>query len=160
MRKRMLLVVVALAVVGVTATAAIVSASQASKPITKQQVLHVKEVTTAFHSVVNQGPAGPSAGDEAAITTLFMQKGKVIGRNAITCTFTTNAVAYCSGAGKLQGGELTFQVRVGTAELLRPGGTFRFAITGGTGMYQNVSGYGVSTIVSQRVARDTLYINP
>ncbi len=36
----------------------------------------------------------------------------------------------------------------------------KFAVTGGSGNYQNVHGYGVVESVSETVSRDTLYLNP
>jgi hypothetical protein len=159
MRKRLVLAL-AVGLVALVTSAAIVSASQSSTPITKRQVIRVKEVTKQFHVVADHGAPGPTAGDEIAVTTVFLKNGKIVGRNAITCAFTSNTVAYCDGVSKMHGGQLTFQARVPKAALSHRGASFRLAITGGTGIYQNVSGYGVVTTLSPRASRDTLHINP
>jgi hypothetical protein len=159
MRRNLTVVAPALAVIGIVAGATLVSASSTKSPISSPQVLHFREKGTGFHVVIDQPPAGPSVGDEVATQSVLLQNGKVSGHLASTIILTSNKISYSDGAVQLAGGQTTFQGRVRLGQTT-PGQSFRLAITGGTGIYQNVKGYVLIQVVSQTVSRDTVYLNP
>ncbi len=87
---------------------------------------------------VDNPPAGRSAGDAVIFTEkLLDQDGRVIGRDAASCTTLFDQRSLCTGTYILQGGQVMVQ-------LLQPGlggtRTYTQAITGGTGRYARATG--------------------
>jgi hypothetical protein len=85
---------------------------------------------------VDNEPAGPSAGDLLVFTErLLDSSGKRIGSDSAVCVRLFDERSLCTGTYALHGGQVMVQ-------LLQPGGqgTYRQAITGGTGRYAGARG--------------------
>ncbi len=114
---------------------------------------HTRTITIKARSQVDRvqaidnAPAGTSAGDVLVFTEkLFNSRGRRIGSDAAVCTRLFDATSLCVGTYKLRGGRVMVQ-------LLQPGltGTYRQAITGGTGRFAGARG---TVIVAQRPGGD------
>jgi hypothetical protein len=132
----------AIAIAGLVTLAAVAVAS-AAPGITQPRTLHlVSPLDQTQFTVIDLGDPGDSPGDLLVFTgpVLNADKTKTLGRLDAHCTFTEiqdGADRYedCLLGYSLKGGQITVQ------------GTFdqtmnvnRFAVTGGTGIYQNVRG--------------------
>jgi hypothetical protein len=90
-----------------------------------------------FH-LVDVGEPGLSLGDNVVFHDLLLSGGKRVGDQGGTCPVVdvSQGLIHCTGTIRLSGGQLTFQGLTTTAP------TKQFAITGGTGRYQDVGGQG------------------
>jgi hypothetical protein len=96
---------------------------------------------------VDNAPPGRSAGDQLIFTERLLDvRGRRLGRDAASCTYLFDARSLCTGSYILRRGQVMVQ-------LVQPGprGTYRQAITGGTGRYAQASG---AVTVDQRPSGD------
>jgi hypothetical protein len=145
--KRLLAVVV---LVGVAVLAVVLTASGSSNPAAKSAApgakksvtLHLVEKSVGFNFIDNPPHQGfnapPLSGDQFAITSNLLTKGGAhAGTLEATCTVTRggqNQRGTCFGVFALKGGQLA-----GIA-LLTNSDVTHIAVTGGTGVYEGVSG--------------------
>jgi hypothetical protein len=129
-----------LAVLGV-ATAAMSLASASATPTgtasSSVRVLHLISRQTSLQ-VIDIGATGNSPGDQVIETTVDFADGKQVDRSVLNCvdiTVTTSGFdVLCHGALIFTDGQVEFQ---GETNFETP---FTVAVTGGTGVYQNVGG--------------------
>ena len=88
--------------------------------------------------VVDVGEPNISLGDYTVFHDLLFSHGKRVGDDGGTCPIVDvgQGLIHCTGTIRLAGGQITFQGLTTTAP------TKQFAITGGTGSYQDASGQG------------------
>jgi hypothetical protein len=123
-----------MAAVGViVAIALTAAASGRSERVTI--TMHARSQVEHAH-FVDSAPAGRSAGDQLIFTERLLDaRGRRVGRDAASCTYLFDARSLCTGTYILRRGQVMVQ-------LVQPGpsGTYRQAITGGTGRYARASG--------------------
>lgn len=110
--------------------------------------LHLVEKSQGSNFIDNppkQGPgSAPLMGDESADTSsLLTRSGRHAGHLETTCVATNggpNGSAVCTAIYSLKGGMI-----IGIARVLFSRPTTVIAITGGTGVYEGVTGSGTST---------------
>lgn len=92
----------------------------------------------------------PSKGDQIAFNDQLLKNGRRVGQDGGSCTIVENQslFASCTGTIALTDGQITF------SWLNSPPPRKRFAVTGGTGRYQNVRGEG--TLVEFGNGRGTM----
>jgi hypothetical protein len=88
--------------------------------------------------VVDVGQPNLSLGDYTVFHDRLLSHGQRVGDQGGTCPIVDvdQGLIHCTGTIRLAGGQITFQGLTTTAP------TKQFAITGGTGRYQDVSGQG------------------
>jgi hypothetical protein len=108
--------------------------------------LHLTTRTDQF-AFVDQGPPGPSVGDQLVFSDTVFRDGVRVGTSTSTCVMTkvTATTATCSQviAFALPEGQLVLQgITEGPNRPPQPGEQFRFAlaVTGGTGAYRTARG--------------------
>ena len=117
---------------------AIAGAAPLAKPAdTNVKTLRFDVRFSDFH-LVDVGEPGLSLGDYPVFHDLLLSHGKQVGDQGGTCPVVdvSQGLIHCTGTIRLSGGQITFQGLTTTAP------TKQFAITGGTGRYQDVSGQG------------------
>jgi len=124
---------------GATAATSIASASAApnSAAASSVKVLHLISHQTSLQ-VIDIGKKGPSPGDQIIETTVDFAHGKRVDRSVLNCVdITVTASGFdvlCHGAFIFRDGQVEFQ---GETNFQTP---FTVAVTGGSGVYQNVGG--------------------
>jgi hypothetical protein len=113
------------------------AAPQAKPNDTNTKTLRFDVQFSPFH-LVDVGEPGLSLGDYPVFHDLLFAHGKQVGDEGGTCPVVdvSQGLIHCTGTIRLSGGQITFQGLTTTAA------TKHFAITGGTGRYQDVSGQG------------------
>lgn len=88
--------------------------------------------------LVDVGEPNLSLGDYTVFHDLLFSHGERVGDEGGTCPVVdvSQGLIHCTGTIRLSGGQITFQGLTTTAP------TKQFAITGGTGRYQDASGQG------------------
>ena len=124
----------------VLAAAAVASLALSAAPTAARP--HERTITIKARSQLDQvqavdnAPAGASAGDMLIFTErLFDLSGKRIGSDAATCVRLFDQTSLCTGVYRLPRGRVM-------VHLLQPGptGTYRQAVTGGTGRFAGARG--------------------
>jgi hypothetical protein len=136
---------VCVAAVAVTVAIAVTTAAS-GRSDTASITLHARSQVEHARFVDN-APAGRSAGDQLVFTERLLDaRGRRLGRDAASCTLLFDARSLCTGTYILRRGQLMVQ-------LVQPGpsGSYRQAITGGTGRYARASG---TVTVDQRAGGD------
>jgi hypothetical protein len=136
---------IGIAGLGVVVVIALTGAAS-GRPTKRTVVLHAHSQVSNAH-LVDNAPTGRSAGDQLVFTErLRDSRGRTIGSDAATCTVLFDARSLCTGVYSLRGGQVMVQ-------LVQPGptGTYRQAITGGTGRYARAGG---TVTVDQRSSGD------
>ena len=131
MRRRILIGLVLVCVVGAVALTTVASGRPGSAAIT----IHARSQLDKVNFVDNE-PKGSSAADLLVFTEkLFDAAGRQIGSDAATCTTLFDGRSLCTGAYILPGGQVMVQ-------LVQPGpqGIYTQAITGGTGRFARATG--------------------
>ena len=143
--------------IGMAAIAAIASVAlttaASGRPSSATITLHAR--SQLKHAQFVDNASGRSAGDQLVFTERLVDaRGRRIGRDAASCTLLFDARSLCTGTYVLRRGEVMVQ-------LVQPGprGTYRQAITGGTGRYARATG---TVTVDQRPGGDrfTFHIRP
>jgi hypothetical protein len=113
------------------------AAPQAKPEDTNTNTLRLDVQFSDFH-LVDVGEPGLSLGDYVVFHDLLFSHGRQVGDQGGTCPVVDvgQGLIHCTGTIRLSGGQLTFQGLTTTTA------TKQFAITGGTGRYQDVSGQG------------------
>jgi hypothetical protein len=138
------------AVAGVGALAA--SASGSDKPGAEANTLRLEGEITA-QRLVDNPPAGESAGDLAAITENLSRGGTRIGELTGSCVLIRPPAGFqCSAIAELPGGDLALTANVGE------GGASEGAITGGTGRYRRARGSFAAKPVAEGRERITIRV--
>ena len=144
----------ALAIAGVALFALDAAASSDIKaPTTIVAVARFSHAT-----VVDAAPAGFSAGDEQVVAGRLVQGGEQIGSFGFVCQFLTAGAAPkedCSGTGQLPGGQITLHGFSSTLD-----SEHMWAITGGTGIYDNARGQVQIEDLSDAASRVTVEVIP
>ena len=129
-----------LAVLGVTTAAMSIASASATPTSTASnsvRVLHLISHQTSLQ-VIDIGAKGTSPGDQVIETTVDFANGKQVDHSVLNCvaiTVSTSAFdVLCHGALIFKDGQVEFQ---GETNFQTP---FTVAVTGGTGVYQNVGG--------------------
>jgi hypothetical protein len=144
--------------IGMAAIAAIASVAlttgASGRPSSATITLHARS-QLEHAQFVDNAPTGRSAGDQLVFTErLVDDRGRRVGRDAASCTLLFDARSLCTGTYVLRRGQVMVQ-------LVQPGprGTYRQAITGGTGRYARATG---TVTVDQRPDGDqfTFHIRP
>ena len=130
-----------------------VTVASASSDITTAKTIHFLARQTSF-SFVDVGKKGFSFGDYYVATEDLLQAGKKIGHDAFKCTFVSDADTLCEAAYVLAKGQITTQ-----GDVLPPARHFNVAVTGGTGIYQNVRGQ-LTVVPGPRGAEETFHLLP
>ena len=90
---------------------------------------------------IDNPPQGDSQGDEFALSSVLMKKGKRVGRldahGVVTLVNERQFRVLINGTATLPGGEIENQ---GVASFTRTTGELEFGLTGGTGRYDDVGG--------------------
>lgn len=125
---------VAALAVALTLTVTAAGAASAGTPKNGMYSVHFSPF-----NLVDTGKPGMSAGDVIVSSDLLFQKGKKVGRAALTCTITAPKVpeGTCSITWALPGGTVSGQF------LNSPPPRKTVAITGGTGTYVGARGQAV-----------------
>jgi hypothetical protein len=101
----------------------------------------------------NRGPARRSTGDVLLIRQLLFNKGitkQAIGRSDIVCTYTGSRDRQCNGTYILPRGKIV------VSGSMRYRGFFKFAVVGGTDLYNNVRGSVSGTMLNRGPRRELL----
>jgi hypothetical protein len=117
---------------------AIAGAAPQAKPAdTNTRTLRFDVQFSDFH-LVDVGEPGLSLGDYPVFHDLLFSHGRQVGDQGGTCPVVDvgQGLVHCTGTIRLSGGQITFQGLTTTAP------TKHFAVTGGTGRYQDVSRQG------------------
>jgi hypothetical protein len=143
----------AVALVGVAVLVGVLTASGSSKstaksaaPAKKSVTFHLVEKSVGFNFIDNPPHQGfnspPLSGDQFAITSNLLTKGGAhAGTLEATCTITRggeNQRGTCYGVFALKGGQLSGIALLTTSDVTR------ISVTGGTGVYEGVSGSVIS----------------
>ena len=133
MRKKVVATIATAALLG---TVAVIMLASSSPAITTAQTIWVKEVN-GRDKMIDLNGRGPSPGDQIVFRAdLVNRSGNRVGFDIGQCTLNFNNQAYCSATFNLVGrGQIIGEGRVSPTA---PGGVF--AITGGTGNFQNARG--------------------
>jgi hypothetical protein len=115
------------------------------------QVLSLRTVFVSL-AVNHAGHGGP--GDVTAVVfDVQTPSGAKAGKAYISCTTATASVSLCHAAYVLKGGQIDVQVAVpGTAT------RYTLAVTGGTGIYEGVTGQVRSVATGSETADRTFYL--
>jgi hypothetical protein len=109
-----------------------------SSDISAPQTLHLVSVIEQG-TLLDLGPSGPSLGDEQVASGGLRHGGQEVGRFSFVCTWTGIHPQYanelCRGAGRIAGGQITFEGLTRTDR-----DHHVWAVTGGTGTYRNARG--------------------
>ena len=124
-----------------------------SGDVSSPQTIHAVFAGTES-KVLDSSPSGPSLGDTQVVSGRLLESGNAVGRAAFSCTLH-RGFEVCAGAGKVSGGQITFQG-------LSWNNTNRhvWAITGGTQTYDNARGTIVIQDVSARRSKVTIDVLP
>jgi hypothetical protein len=114
------------------------AAPQAKPEDTNTTTLRFDVRFSDLHLVDVGGDGSPSLGDYTVFHDLLFAHGERVGDEAGTCPIVDldQGLIHCTGTIRLSGGQISFQGLTTTAP------TKQFAITGGTGRYQDASGQG------------------
>jgi hypothetical protein len=117
---------------------AIAGATPRSQPDDSNATTLRLDVQFSDFFVVDVGEPNLSLGDYTVFHDLLLSHGERVGDQGGTCPVVdvSQGLIHCTGTIRLSGGQITFQGLTTTAP------TKQFAITGGTGRYQDVSGQG------------------
>jgi hypothetical protein len=130
-----------------------VRSAPASYAVPGPAIIRITDRETAF-STVDVGPRGRSPGDvEITRRLLFNRRirSKAIGRAEIVCTVMTRNARHCTGTYVLPAGKIA----VAGEMLYRQ--FFQLAVTGGTGVYNNVRGTLTVTSLGRNPRRDVVF---
>jgi hypothetical protein len=130
-----------------------VTVASASSDITTAKTIHFVARQTSF-SFIDVGKKGFSDGDYIVATEDDIQAGKKIGHDAFKCTFI-HGDTLCEAVYVLAQGHISVQ-----SDVLPPARHFNGAVTGGTGIYQNVRGQLTVVPTSPTTANETLHLLP
>ncbi len=156
MRTRIVIGVAATSVALVALAFSAVAAHRRA-PIRSPETLRFAQQTTAvFQNDV--GPPGTSIGDQVTSYSNVRKHGTVVGHTGGTCTLTGRQ-AICTGVIRLDGGQIAVVGQL-PAGFLSGTGTARLAVTGGTGAYQQVSGFATIEQSGAPTQELTLYLQP
>jgi hypothetical protein len=112
------------------------SASASNHDTTVLHLVHKRIQTTEL----DLGAKGSSQGDQMVFADDVFRDGKKVGTSGGACTatrVTPSAIQYhCQASVRLPNGQLSGQLLAWTSQR-----TLTYAITGGTGAYQDVGGY-------------------
>jgi hypothetical protein len=136
---------IGVATIGAVAAAALTTAAS-GRPHGATITLHARS-RLQHAQFVDNAPTGRSAGDQLVFAERLVDaRGRRIGRDAASCTLLFDARSLCTGTYILRRGQVMVQ-------LVQPGprGTYRQAITGGTGRYARATG---TVTVDQRPGED------
>lgn len=90
---------------------------------------------------IDNPPEGDSQGDEFALSSVLIKKGKRVGRldahGVVTLVTEQQFRVLINGTASLPGGEIENQ---GVAAFTRTTGELEFGVTGGTGRYDDIGG--------------------
>jgi hypothetical protein len=124
-------------------------AATAKKPAS-ERVVYVTEryaVQLVEQANVDVDPPGLSLGDEAISRNVLRRGGEKRGALNAVCTFTgidPNPILTCSAVANIGSDTIALMLRIPPSFLSDPAnGTFKAAVTGGTGNYRNARGYAV-----------------
>jgi hypothetical protein len=156
--RRIILTVVALALVGVvTGVTVAQSAPKSSKVVFKRTLVFTEKDTT--NSLVDNPPAAKnefdlSLGDQLVFSGHLLKHGDVRGGIGAHCIVVGKkpTTVECEGTAKLPGGKITLQT---SFQFTKNEAPTTIAITGGTGAFRNARGY---LVTKNNV--DTFYIEP
>jgi hypothetical protein len=153
MSRKMYAVVAAVVLVGV----AVVSVAAASTPgITAPQTLRLvaRGGTSTF---VDNGRKGPSIGDQVILNQPVYWRSdpsKLAGRGHVAVLLEGRNVSQDQANVVLSGGQISVQ------GFQHNGSTFRLAVNGGTGVYSNVRGEAIVTLLPHNGSNITLVLMP
>jgi hypothetical protein len=136
--RRITLSSAALALLFMIGSVAVAGATPQSKPDdTNANTLRFDVQFSDFH-LVDVGEPSLSLGDYTVFHDLLFSDGEQVGDEGGTCPIVdvSQGLIHCTGTIGLSGGQIAFQGLTSTVP------TKQFAITGGTGSYQDVSGQG------------------
>lgn len=159
MGKKLLAVLVGIGLMGFVVGTVMASAGS---DITTPRTIRFAAKTTQF-TQVDVKPAGFSQGDQLVFHDVLRHSGKTIGYDGGTCTVTSLVAAepaqlQCVVTFVFGSGQVTTQ---GLLSVSDPNNfTGRFAVNGGTGIYQNARGQGTIHQVSSSLAFITLRLIP
>jgi hypothetical protein len=143
-KRTLSLAVLAAALLAVIAVSGAASATRPNGP--RSITLHLRSQLT-HANVVDNPPAGPSAGDDLIFTERLLNGvGQTVGSDAASCISLFDKRSICTGAYILHPGQIMVQ-------LIQPGptGVYTQAITGGTGAYARATG---TVTIDQRPGGD------
>jgi hypothetical protein len=117
---------------------AIAGATPRSQPDDRNARTLRLDVQFSDFFLVDVGAANLSLGDYTVFHDLLFSHNRQVGDEGGTCPVVdvSQGLIHCTGTIRLLGGQITFQGLTTTAP------TKQFAITGGTGRYQDASGQG------------------
>lgn len=117
---------------------AIAGAAPQAKPEDTTEKMLRFDVQFSDPFLVDVGEPGLSLGDYPVFHDLLFSHDEQVGDEGGTCPIVdvSQGLIHCTGTIRLSGGQITFQGLTTTAP------TKQFAITGGTGRYQDASGQG------------------
>jgi Allene oxide cyclase barrel like domain len=117
---------------------AIAGANPTSQPDDSNATTLRFDVQFSDFFLVDVGEPNLSLGDYTVFHDLLFSGGERVGDEGGTCPVVdvSRGLIHCTGTIRLSGGQITFQGLTTTAP------TKQFAITGGTGRYQDASGQG------------------
>jgi hypothetical protein len=136
---------------------AVVSVAAASTPgITAPQTLRLVARGGAS-TFVDNGKTGPSIGDQVILNQPIYWASdptKLAGRGHVAVLLEGRNVSQDQANVVLSGGQISVQ------GFQHSGSTFRLAVTGGTGVYSNVRGEAIVTLLSNNNSNITLILTP
>ena len=102
----------------------------------RHQKIRVVSVNTE-EAFVDVGEDDFSLGDEFVFSSKLMRHGKQVGHTGVVCTITSvaNEQSQCVGTAQFRAGQITIQ-----GLLAGEPTTFRFPITGGSGVFRGAEG--------------------
>jgi hypothetical protein len=137
-------------VVGIALLAGLVTSNSSGLTSPGRITLSARAVNL---QVVDRGPVGRGAGDLIVKRLLLFNKGirpRAIGHADVICTYTTRHARQCDGTYTLPKGKI---VVTGSYTF---GQFHELAVTGGTGIYDNVRGTLTVTLLARNPERDLL----
>ena len=126
--------------------------ASSSAPRTHEGVQVLRFHTVGVSRVVNDAGQGGPGNVEAIVFDVQTPSGAEAGKAYISCTDVTADVTLCHAAFVLAGGQIEAQVANGMAT------TFTAAVTGGTGIYEGVTGQILNVITGPGVIDRTFYL--
>jgi hypothetical protein len=140
----------------------LVTFASASTQITHPQTIRFVAKTTQINQI-DLHPAGFGQGDEIVFHDQLLRNGRTIGHDGGSCqvTFAVRGQAaqfQCVVTFALGGGQIATQGLINIANPASFAGTF--AVTGGTGIYQNARGQATIHQTSLTLATVTLSLIP
>ena len=112
-------------------------------PLTTQTMSFTAAQGPHDEHFIDLPPRGPSAGDRVALASTLRRGGKIAGRLTADCTWAdaTFEILQCGVVLNLPDGRVTLQGAYANKRIPRVGGTREvYAVTGGTGAYEGVTG--------------------